>query len=35
VTNKVLVVSNIGNTSVMVPNEKIVVANMLGIQNWW
>jgi len=29
--NKILVVSNVGNTLVMVPNEKIVVANMLGI----
>jgi hypothetical protein len=30
--NKILVVNNIGNTLVMVPNEKIIVANMLGIQ---
>jgi hypothetical protein len=32
--NKIIVVRNIGNTSVMVTNEKIVVANMLGIQEW-
>jgi len=32
--NKIIVVRNFGNTSAMVPNEKIVVANMLGIQEW-
>jgi hypothetical protein len=32
--NKIIVVRNIGNTLVMVPNKKIVVANMLGIQEW-
>jgi hypothetical protein len=32
--NKIIVVRNIGNTLVMVINEKIVVANMLGIQKW-
>jgi len=32
--NKIIVVRNIGNTYVMVKNKKIVVANMLGIQEW-
>jgi hypothetical protein len=32
--NKIIVVRNIGNTLAIVPNEKIVVANMPGIQEW-
>jgi len=32
--NKIIVVRNIGNTLAMVPNEKIVVANMLRLQKW-
>jgi len=32
--NKIIVVRNIGNTLVMVPNKKNVVANMFKLQKW-